>query len=689
MSLLQKAAEARALLSIRLETWLSRGTRSNIALTTANAWRMLFWESLRERRVASSPRDLQRFEQVQFSQNGEDGILQEIFARIGEGAKRCVEIAAGDGSENCTRALVEKGWDAVWVEADSAKAEQAKRAGEGKRVRVLADRIDRDNAVALMNHAVPDRALDLLVMDIDGNDYWICEKILAAGFAPRVCVVEYNAAFEPGSDWVMPYDPNHNWDGSYYFGANLDAYCRLFTANQYSLVACDSHGVNAFFVRDDLLGEHFDRPSKHAFWHYSAPRYDREHFGHPRQRAPKKPSVGAQTRTSEEVRDLYTKDYFLTDCGGFTGYAESGGKALTDTRLGAAADIAAYTTPKNVLDVGCGRGELVYYYRKHLQASVTGVDYSNDALTLARSCFTGEEQLLDRVALVNADASRLVLSEMFDLMLATDLIEHLGFTELARVYATLSTHLTRDGIFVGHTFPNRWHYQYGYRRRRRKALAAGQYLPEEPRSQYELAMHINEQSPAILKRQLRKSFAHVELWFSYGDPGGSLVAPFTRSEMMDAPSLFFVASHEPIDKQRLSRLLMAPKLSATEVKDISVSVPEVPSSLRVDEVTTLPVTVSNGSAVALGTRGAFPLYVSYHWVNESVPEASIAEGLRTAIFPSISTGERTIRCTVKAPAEAGEFKLVMTLVQESVAWLETLRPELASSYAVKIVERGH
>src|SRR5579872_2142150 len=56
------------------------------------------------------PRHLSHFEGQVYSQHGEDGILSEIFRRIGDTNKRFVEIAAGDGEENNTRYRLDQGW---------------------------------------------------------------------------------------------------------------------------------------------------------------------------------------------------------------------------------------------------------------------------------------------------------------------------------------------------------------------------------------------------------------------------------------------------------------------------------------------------------------------------------------------------------------------------------------------------
>jgi hypothetical protein len=204
---------------------------------------------------ARGPRGLQPVEASRFSQNGEDGVIAEILRRIGATSRTCIEIGAADGSENCTRALVEAGFDATWIEGDPAAAEAARRVGNTTVIQAF---VDRDNVVALLDGA--DREPDLLALDVDGNDWWVWRALGQAGFRPRAVVVEVNGQAGPWARWVMPYDPAHRWDGSAYYGASLRAWVALARDLGYVLVGCESTGVNAFFVRADLASR-FDAPS--------------------------------------------------------------------------------------------------------------------------------------------------------------------------------------------------------------------------------------------------------------------------------------------------------------------------------------------------------------------------------------------------------------------------------------------
>jgi len=99
--------------------------------------------------------------------------------------------------------------------------------------------------------AVPDD-FDILVIDVDGNDYWIWEGLRT--YRPKVVVIEYNASLDPSKQLVQPFR-REGWDGTNYFGASLGAMRSLGTEKGYRLVYTELAGVNAFFVRSDLAAD--------------------------------------------------------------------------------------------------------------------------------------------------------------------------------------------------------------------------------------------------------------------------------------------------------------------------------------------------------------------------------------------------------------------------------------------------
>lgn len=209
-----------------------------------------------------------------YSQNDEDGIIQEIFKRIGTTNRYFVEFGCENGLETNTLFLLLQGWKGLWIEGSSKRMSAIKEKFHTKLdtgdLKVLNAFVGPENFDQLLiEHHVP-KEVDLLSIDVDGNDYHIFAALKA--ISPRVVVIEYNAKMHVPLKWVMKYNPNHQWDGSDYFGASLKSFEQLFDSKGYSLVGCNITGINAFFVRKDLLNLKFAAPFT-AENHYEPARY--------------------------------------------------------------------------------------------------------------------------------------------------------------------------------------------------------------------------------------------------------------------------------------------------------------------------------------------------------------------------------------------------------------------------------
>lgn len=194
--------------------------------------------------TASATGNPANFRKVVTSQWGEDGIIEEIFRRIGTENEFCVEFGAWDGKHlsNSWDLWHNKGWSAILIEGDrercdalaqslrdfpKAKAHHAYVAAEGEN---SLDHI-------LTRLGAPPR-LDLLSIDIDSDDYYVFESLRS--FTPRLVVVEYNPTVPPETDLVQARGE--------YFGASARALVRLARGKGYKLVCCTE--TNCFFVLD-------------------------------------------------------------------------------------------------------------------------------------------------------------------------------------------------------------------------------------------------------------------------------------------------------------------------------------------------------------------------------------------------------------------------------------------------------
>lgn len=184
------------------------------------------------------------WEMRMYSQNGEDGIIEYIFGRIGTTNKYFVELGTGDGKECNSRYLREKGWTGVGID------------GNYENETVKKEWITRENVEKLLKKYKVPKEFDLLSIDLDSNDYWIWKAI--TNYHPRTVVAEYNSCIPADQSLTIVYDPKFKSDGSSYFGASLKALDKLAKTKGYVLAGCESRGVNAFFVRADQTWGKFE-----------------------------------------------------------------------------------------------------------------------------------------------------------------------------------------------------------------------------------------------------------------------------------------------------------------------------------------------------------------------------------------------------------------------------------------------
>lgn len=222
---------------------------------------------------ANHPNPLNRAGKKCFSATDEDGITLEILRRIGrldDGV--FAEFGVGDGTENNTLILAALGWKGFWVGGqDLAVAAQP-----GPRFTYEKAWITAENILDLSRSClqrIDATQVDVISLDLDGNDIYLVEKLLAGGIRPKLFIVEYNGKFPPPVKFQIAYDPDHVWESDDYFGASLSSFAALFARFDYRLVCCNSHsGSDAFFI-DTALSEHFADVPTDIDQIYVEPRY--------------------------------------------------------------------------------------------------------------------------------------------------------------------------------------------------------------------------------------------------------------------------------------------------------------------------------------------------------------------------------------------------------------------------------
>ncbi len=218
------------------------------------------YDRLKERVRAQDDKSLVLSGHKIYSQNDEDGIVAEIFDRIGTRSKLFCEIGASDGLENNTHALLLKDWRGVWVEGSKKKTDFIARflPLRSRKLVVANAFVDRDNIDDVLEDAFRSLgettfplAVDFLSVDIDGNDVYVLERLTRLD--ARVVCVEYNAKYPPPMQITIDYNDRHAWHDDDYQGASLQCFVELLKGRGYELVCCGLAGVNAFFVKADEI----------------------------------------------------------------------------------------------------------------------------------------------------------------------------------------------------------------------------------------------------------------------------------------------------------------------------------------------------------------------------------------------------------------------------------------------------
>jgi 2-polyprenyl-3-methyl-5-hydroxy-6-metoxy-1,4-benzoquinol methylase len=411
-------------------------------------------------------------------------------------------------------------------------------------------------------------------------------------------------------------------------------------------------------------------------------------------RVTRKGSLPTASRLS--LHQTYTPDSCTRDFSGYKSYRKYQGKTLEDPRLQAVVAIASAKQSGRVLDLGCGRGELTYFFAQR-GFEISAVDNSETAIAQAKNCFESDQILHKKVQFHCHDVCTVELPERaYDLALASNIIEHLSVEEVDTLYRRVSQQIKSDGLLIIHTAPNRWCYQYDYPRRRRIAASVGAYLPAQPRTPDELLMHVNEQSPRVIRQQLRQHFEHVLVWFADPSvPGGSLLRKFSKQEMRSAPSLFAIASHQPIDPTHIASYLNMPPLPDIPAGKIKLKATQMPTDLSVDSKFSIVVELMNGSHFVLNSYSPNPVHLSYHWMNEQATERIAYGGARTKLLPPLATSDRlslnceaatTYQMQIQAPKQPGCYVLRLTLVQEFIRWFDDPPTQLAEDFVVRVYE---
>ena len=265
----------------------------------------------------------------------------------------------------------------------------------------------------------------------------------------------------------------------------------------------------------------------------------------------------------------YTRDYYLTNCHGHEDFAESAGRSV-GPRFRYALSLAGGLRGKRVLDVGCGRGEIVVQSALR-GAEAWGIDYAQAAVEIARRALdqAGGESLRARMQVAQMDVQALAFpDESFDVVFMMDVVEHLYPRELDEALREVRRVLRPGGVLIVHTSPNTVFEQRVYRGYSRHInrlalnLATLLKLDRKVWNAWMLPasdrfpqgafghVHINEQDGASLRRTARRNGFRVTS-LRYWEPPTPDLYPWGHVEYMLLDVLRFLrpfSFHRPLSR---------------------------------------------------------------------------------------------------------------------------------------------
>lgn len=244
----------------------------------------------------------------------------------------------------------------------------------------------------------------------------------------------------------------------------------------------------------------------------------------------------------------YTETYFLTACEGYERFAASGGRS-PGPRFRRALKMARVRAGEQVLDVGCGRGEIVAGAAL-LGARAVGVDYAPAAVRLAGSALAAlPDAVRSRTSVHGMDATALGFdSGTFNVVFMLDLVEHLYPAQLDRALDEAFRVLKAAGRLLIHTSPNALLEKVIYPRYVRHVhgaiLAVSSALglhdgvlnptmlptaPEFPHDDFDRRLHVNAHTPKGLATLVDRHGFRVRRLDFWEPPG----VPFYESRRLN------------------------------------------------------------------------------------------------------------------------------------------------------------
>lgn len=226
--------------------------------------------------ILASKQNIRLFDDIKnagfrcYSQFDEDGIILYLLTLVGIKNNTVVEICCGNGHESMSANLIiNHGFKGYIFDGNSKNIEIAKKFFFKHKDCLLVKPtikntwIMKENINKVLSENKVDGEIDVLVIDMDGIDYYVWEAIDQIN--PRICVFEVHNIIPHNISVTIPYSKNFDYKKK---GKKLEnfrsvsplAMDKLSKKKGYTFVGNNKHGFNVFYVRNDLLNNLLPKP---------------------------------------------------------------------------------------------------------------------------------------------------------------------------------------------------------------------------------------------------------------------------------------------------------------------------------------------------------------------------------------------------------------------------------------------
>ena len=185
-----------------------------------------------------------------YSQNGEDGIIEEILKRLNITSGWVCEFGAWDGKHlsNTFHLVKNRGFNAVYIEGDSIKFKDLLvNANQCKNIKPINAFVEynskKNNLDSILSTTEIPKDFDVLSIDIDSFDYQIWKSLQL--YLPKIVIIEINS-------YIHPDVKDHIHTPNKFQGTSFKPMLELGIQKGYKFLL---HTGNMFFIRNDLFDQ--------------------------------------------------------------------------------------------------------------------------------------------------------------------------------------------------------------------------------------------------------------------------------------------------------------------------------------------------------------------------------------------------------------------------------------------------